>query len=70
MYMSELRRHQSRQSSAMSRLQAEVERLRTRLEVEGISLDSSEEDEDCSSSDDAPPSPPHPAAAGPSRKQR
>ncbi|KDP24863.1 hypothetical protein JCGZ_25305 [Jatropha curcas] len=31
-----LRRHQSRQSSALSRLQAEVERLRTRLEVEGI----------------------------------
>ncbi|KDP20552.1 hypothetical protein JCGZ_05058 [Jatropha curcas] len=49
-----LRRHQSRQSSAVSRLQAEVERLRTRLEVEGIPLDSSDEDEDGSSSDDAP----------------
>ncbi|KDP41050.1 hypothetical protein JCGZ_03156 [Jatropha curcas] len=61
-----LRRHQSRQSSAVSRLQAEVERLRTKLEVEGIPLDSSEEDEDDSSSDDAPPSPPPAAAAGPS----
>ncbi|KDP24009.1 hypothetical protein JCGZ_27119 [Jatropha curcas] len=40
-----LRRHQSRQSSAVSGLQAEVDRLRTRLEVEGIPLDSSEEDE-------------------------
>ncbi|KDP29573.1 hypothetical protein JCGZ_19387 [Jatropha curcas] len=39
-----LRRHQSRQSSAVSRLQAEVERLQTRLEVEGIPLDSSGED--------------------------
>ncbi|KDP30120.1 hypothetical protein JCGZ_18231 [Jatropha curcas] len=65
-----LRRHQSRQSSAVSRLQAEVERLRTRLEVEGIPLDSFEEDEDGSSSDDAPPSPPHPVAAGPSRRRR
>ncbi|KDP30301.1 hypothetical protein JCGZ_17171 [Jatropha curcas] len=65
-----LRRHQSRQSSAVSRFQAEVERLRTRLEVEGIPLDSSDEDEDGSSSDDAPPSPPHPAVAGPSRRQR
>ncbi|KDP31671.1 hypothetical protein JCGZ_15274 [Jatropha curcas] len=45
-----LRRHQSRQSSAVSRLQAEVERLQTKLEVEGIPLDSSEEDEDGSSS--------------------
>ncbi|KDP31676.1 hypothetical protein JCGZ_15279 [Jatropha curcas] len=35
-----LRRHQSRQSSVVSRLQAEVDRLRTRLEVEGIPLDS------------------------------
>ncbi|KDP22767.1 hypothetical protein JCGZ_02387 [Jatropha curcas] len=35
-----LRRHQSRQSSAVSRLQAEGDRLRTRLEVEGIPLDS------------------------------
>ncbi|KDP41029.1 hypothetical protein JCGZ_03561 [Jatropha curcas] len=40
-----LRRHQSRQSNAVSRLQAEVDRLRTRLEVEGIPLDSSEEDD-------------------------
>ncbi|KDP37405.1 hypothetical protein JCGZ_06889 [Jatropha curcas] len=62
-----LRRHQSRQSSAVSRLQAEVERLRTRLEVEGISLDSSDEDEDGSSSDNVPPSPPPPAVAGPRR---
>ncbi|KDP20299.1 hypothetical protein JCGZ_08308 [Jatropha curcas] len=52
-----LRRHQSHQSNTVSRLQAEVERLRTRLEIEGIPLDSSEEDEDGSSSDD-PPSPP------------
>ncbi|KDP36983.1 hypothetical protein JCGZ_08622 [Jatropha curcas] len=50
--------------------QVEVERLRTRLEVEGIPLDSSEEDEDGFSSDDAPPSPPPQAAAGPSRRQR
>ncbi|KDP25752.1 hypothetical protein JCGZ_23712 [Jatropha curcas] len=59
-------RHQSRQSSAVSRLQAEVDRLRTRLEVEGIPLDSSDEDND-DSSDDAPPSPPPQAAAGLSR---
>ncbi|KDP33092.1 hypothetical protein JCGZ_13586 [Jatropha curcas] len=52
-----LRRHQSRQSSAVSRLQAEVDRLRTRLEVEGIPLDSSDKDDD-GSSGDAPPSPP------------
>ncbi|KDP31476.1 hypothetical protein JCGZ_15427 [Jatropha curcas] len=65
-----LRRHQSRQSSAVSQLQAEVERLRTRLEVEGIPIDSSEEDEDGSSSDDAPPSPPPQAAASPSCRQR
>ncbi|KDP36053.1 hypothetical protein JCGZ_10305 [Jatropha curcas] len=64
-----LRRHQSRQSSAVSRLQAEVDRLRTRLEVEGIPLDSSDEDDD-SSSDDAPPSPPPQAATGPSRRRR
>ncbi|KDP24422.1 hypothetical protein JCGZ_26582 [Jatropha curcas] len=38
-----LRRHQSHQSSVVRRLQAEVERLRTRLEVEGIPFDSSEE---------------------------
>ncbi|KDP30564.1 hypothetical protein JCGZ_16923 [Jatropha curcas] len=65
-----LRRHQSRQSSAVSRLQAQVDRLRTRLEVEGISLDSSEEDDDGSSSDDTPPSPPPQAAASPSRRRR
>ncbi|KDP37663.1 hypothetical protein JCGZ_06930 [Jatropha curcas] len=53
-----LRRHQSRQSSAVSQIQAEVDRLRMRLEGEGIPLDSSEEDEDGSSSDDAPLSPP------------
>ncbi|KDP37644.1 hypothetical protein JCGZ_07844 [Jatropha curcas] len=58
-----LRRHRSRQSSAVSRLQVEVERLRTRLEVEGIPLDSSDEDEDGSSFDDVPPSPPPPAVA-------
>ncbi|KDP24569.1 hypothetical protein JCGZ_26565 [Jatropha curcas] len=65
-----LRRHQSRQSSAVSRLQAEVDWLRTRLEVEGIPLDSSEEDEDGSSSNDAPPSPPPQATAGQSHRQR
>ncbi|KDP32238.1 hypothetical protein JCGZ_13845 [Jatropha curcas] len=64
-----LRRHQSRQSSAVSRLQAEVDQLRTRVEVEGIPLDSSDEDDD-GSSDDAPPSPPPQAAAGPSRRRR
>ncbi|KDP30404.1 hypothetical protein JCGZ_18147 [Jatropha curcas] len=64
-----LRRHQSRQSSAVIRLQVEVDRLRTKLEVEGIPLDSSDEDDD-GSSDDAPSSlPPH-AAAGPSRRRR
>ncbi|KDP27503.1 hypothetical protein JCGZ_20143 [Jatropha curcas] len=63
-------RHQTCQSSAVSRLQAEVERLRTRLEVEGIPLDSSNEDEDGSSSNDVPPSPPPPAVAGPSRRRR
>ncbi|KDP34778.1 hypothetical protein JCGZ_10558 [Jatropha curcas] len=52
-----LRRHQSRQSSAVSRLQAKVDQLRMRLEVEGIPLDSSDEDDD-GSSDDAPLSPP------------
>ncbi|KDP41025.1 hypothetical protein JCGZ_03557 [Jatropha curcas] len=56
--------------SAVSRLQAQVDRLRMRLEVEGIPLDSSEEDDDGSSSDDAPPSPPPQAAAGPSRRRR
>ncbi|KDP39788.1 hypothetical protein JCGZ_05068 [Jatropha curcas] len=65
-----LRRHQSRQSSAVSRLQEEVERLRTKLEVEGIPLDSSDEDVDGSSSDEVPPSPSHSAAAGPSHRRR
>ncbi|KDP35115.1 hypothetical protein JCGZ_11128 [Jatropha curcas] len=65
-----LRRHQSRQSSAMARPQMEVDRLRTRLEVQGIPLDFSDEDGDGSSSDDAPPSPPPQAAAGPSRRRR
>ncbi|KDP44428.1 hypothetical protein JCGZ_16261 [Jatropha curcas] len=62
-----LRRHQSRQSSAVTRLQMEVDRL---LKVKGIPLDFSEdeEDDDGSSSDDAPPSPPPQAAAGPSRR--
>ncbi|KDP30694.1 hypothetical protein JCGZ_16405 [Jatropha curcas] len=64
-----LQRHQSRQSSAVSRLQAEVDRLRTRLEVEGIPLDSSDEDDD-GSFDDAPTSPPPQAAAGPSHRRR
>ncbi|KDP32651.1 hypothetical protein JCGZ_14771 [Jatropha curcas] len=56
-----LRRHQSCQAAAVSRLQMEVDRLRTRLEVEEIPLDFSEEeddDEDGSSSDDAPTPPP------------
>ncbi|KDP24572.1 hypothetical protein JCGZ_26568 [Jatropha curcas] len=48
---------------------AEVDRLRTRLEVEGIPLDSSDEDDD-GSSDDAPSSPAPQAAAGPSRRRR
>ncbi|KDP30299.1 hypothetical protein JCGZ_17169 [Jatropha curcas] len=65
-----LRRHRCRQSSAVSRLQAKVERLRTRLEVEGIPLDSSDEDEGGSSSDDGPPSPPPPTVTGPSRRRR
>ncbi|KDP24941.1 hypothetical protein JCGZ_24429 [Jatropha curcas] len=68
-----LRRHQSRQSSAVTRLQMKVDRLRTRLEVKGIPLDFSEDEEDGddgSSSDDAPPSPPSQAAAGPSRRRR
>ncbi|KDP30368.1 hypothetical protein JCGZ_17097 [Jatropha curcas] len=68
-----LRRHQSRQSGAVTRLQMEVDRLRTRLEVEGIPLDFSkdeEEDDDGSSSDDAPPPPPSQAAAGPSQRRR
>ncbi|KDP20531.1 hypothetical protein JCGZ_05062 [Jatropha curcas] len=71
-----LRRHQSRQAAAVSRLQMEVDRLGTRLEVEGIPLDFSEEeedDDDGSSFDDAPPPPPssiRQAAAGPSRRRR
>ncbi|KDP33047.1 hypothetical protein JCGZ_13633 [Jatropha curcas] len=55
-----LRRHQTRQAAAVSRLQMENDRLRTRLEVEGIPLDFSDEeegDDDDSSSDDAPPLP-------------
>ncbi|KDP31639.1 hypothetical protein JCGZ_15363 [Jatropha curcas] len=48
---------------------AEVERLQTRLEVEGIPLDSSDEDDD-DSSEDASPSPPPQAAASPSRRRR
>ncbi|KDP22895.1 hypothetical protein JCGZ_01975 [Jatropha curcas] len=70
-------RHQSRQVGAVSRLQMEVDRLRTRLEVEGIPLDFSKEedddDDDGSSSDDAPPPPPssvRQAAAGPSWRRR
>ncbi|KDP44632.1 hypothetical protein JCGZ_22051 [Jatropha curcas] len=71
-----LRRPQSRQASAVARLQMEVDRLRTRLEVEGIPLDFSEEvedNDDGSSSDDAPPPPPsstRQAAAGLSRRRR
>ncbi|KDP35826.1 hypothetical protein JCGZ_10635 [Jatropha curcas] len=71
-----LRRHQSRQAAAISRLQMEVDRLRTRLEVKGIPLDFSneeEEEDDDSSYDDAPPPPPSSArrvAAGPSRRRR
>ncbi|KDP30044.1 hypothetical protein JCGZ_18568 [Jatropha curcas] len=68
-----LRRHQSHQSSAVTRLQMEVDRLRTRLEVDRIPFDFSEDakdDDDGSSSDDAPPSPPAQAAAGPSRRRR
>ncbi|KDP27396.1 hypothetical protein JCGZ_20220 [Jatropha curcas] len=68
-----LRRHQSRQAAAISRLQMEVDRLRTRLEVQGIPLNFSEDgdddDDDGSSSDDAPPSSVRQAAAGPSRKR-
>ncbi|KDP29619.1 hypothetical protein JCGZ_19146 [Jatropha curcas] len=68
-----LQRHQSRQSSAFTRLQMEVDRLRTRLEVEGIPLDFSddgEDDDDAPAFDDAPPSPPPQAVAGPSRRRR
>ncbi|KDP21736.1 hypothetical protein JCGZ_03272 [Jatropha curcas] len=51
----------------------EVDRLRTRVEGEGVPLDFSddeEDDDDGSSSDDALPSPPAQAAAGPSRRHR
>ncbi|KDP43694.1 hypothetical protein JCGZ_25143 [Jatropha curcas] len=71
-----LRRHQSHQSGAVARLQMEVDRLRTRLEVEGIPLDFSKEDDDDddgSSSDDALTPPPFSvgqAAAGPGRRRR
>ncbi|KDP27072.1 hypothetical protein JCGZ_22069 [Jatropha curcas] len=71
-----LRRHQTRQSAAISHLQMENDRLRTRLEVEGIPLDSSDEDEDDDdddSPDDAPPLPPSSvrrATSGPSRRRR
>ncbi|KDP43408.1 hypothetical protein JCGZ_26532 [Jatropha curcas] len=64
------------QAAAVSHLQMENDRLRTRLEVEGIPLDFSDEeedDDDDTSSDDAPPLPPSSvkqAAAGPSRRQR
>ncbi|KDP36537.1 hypothetical protein JCGZ_08874 [Jatropha curcas] len=54
-------RHQTHQAAAVSRLQMENDRLRTRLEAEGIPLDFSdeeEEDDDDASSDDAPPPPP------------
>ncbi|KDP28041.1 hypothetical protein JCGZ_19718 [Jatropha curcas] len=69
-------RHQSHQSGAVARLQMEGDRLRTRLEGEGIPLDFSEEeddDDDGSSSDDAPTHPPSSigqAVAGPSRRRR
>ncbi|KDP26194.1 hypothetical protein JCGZ_22690 [Jatropha curcas] len=61
---------QARLPEVLEYTQAEVEWLRTKLEVEGIPLDSSEEDEDGSSSDDAPLSPPPAAAAGSSRRRR
>ncbi|KDP46645.1 hypothetical protein JCGZ_12771 [Jatropha curcas] len=70
-----LRRHQTHQGAAISRLQMENDRLRTRLEVKGIPLDSSneeEEDDDDDSSDDVPPPPPlsvRRATAGPSQRQ-
>ncbi|KDP30281.1 hypothetical protein JCGZ_17151 [Jatropha curcas] len=70
-----LRRHQTRQATAVSCLQMENDRLRTRLEVEGIPLDFSDEEEDNdheASSDDAPPPPPssvRQVAAGPSRRR-
>ncbi|KDP24885.1 hypothetical protein JCGZ_25166 [Jatropha curcas] len=70
-----LRRHQTRQAAAVSRLQMENDRLCTRLEVEGIPLDFSNEeeyDDDDASSDDAPPPPPssvRQAAVNPSRRR-
>ncbi|KDP22893.1 hypothetical protein JCGZ_01967 [Jatropha curcas] len=52
----------------------EADRLRTRLEVEGIPLDFSEDeeddDDDSSSSNDASPAPPSQATASPSRRRR
>ncbi|KDP35688.1 hypothetical protein JCGZ_10874 [Jatropha curcas] len=71
-----LRRYQSRQNGTISHLQMEVDRLRTRLKVEGIPLDFFEEeddDDDGSSSDDAPTPPPSAvgqAATGPSWRRR
>ncbi|KDP30098.1 hypothetical protein JCGZ_18405 [Jatropha curcas] len=64
-----------RSTSTISHLQLEVDWLRTRLEVEGIPLDFSEDeedDDDGSSSNDAPPPPPpstKQAAVGPSRRR-
>ncbi|KDP29498.1 hypothetical protein JCGZ_19337 [Jatropha curcas] len=69
-----LRSHQTHQAAAVSRLQMENNRLRTRLEVEAIPLDFSDEEEDDddeASSDDAPPPPPssvRQAAASPNRR--
>ncbi|KDP26312.1 hypothetical protein JCGZ_22321 [Jatropha curcas] len=66
------RHEKSRQSNAVTQLQLEVDRLQTRLEVERIPLDFSEdeEDDDGSSSDDALPSPPPQAVAGLSQRRR
>ncbi|KDP33056.1 hypothetical protein JCGZ_13642 [Jatropha curcas] len=70
------RHEMAHQAAAVSRLQMENDRLRTRLEGEGIPLDFSneeEDDDDDSSSDDAPPPPPssvRQAAAGPCRSRR
>ncbi|KDP42374.1 hypothetical protein JCGZ_01950 [Jatropha curcas] len=69
------RHEMARRAAAVSRLQMENDRLCTRLEVEGIPLDFSdeEEDDDDSSSDDAPTPPPssvRQAAAGPSQRRR
>ncbi|KDP27557.1 hypothetical protein JCGZ_20090 [Jatropha curcas] len=66
-----LQRHQIRQSA---RLQREIDRLRTRLEVEGILLDSLDEDDDNDDSPDEAPPPPSSsirrAVVGPSRRRR